>query len=317
MEIHVRLSRVLIKWENHKLDAKMNESFIFKLITFQLSTQYFPLLFNTIDGEDFSVLSTQVLSFVIGANFINIFKYILLPFLRYRFKRWRFYKKWTPKRAEMKQTILERYHLQDVEDIGNIPLEIQKKYKKDELHRAIIECLSFEEELVYTEQIEISRVMTDLSDIVRKMYTTMISQFGYLVIFGPYFPLASLACFLTNLAIVIFTIRAFSTSIRRSLSIRMSEIGIWNKAIKMLGFFGVFYSVILVIMPGKGIEIILKDPEHYLDRDYFIAYAWLVGVLLFKVFASEVISKKTMWFREKERIENYFLEKENLKQGAI
>lgn len=53
----------------------------------------------------------------------------------------------------MKKKVLEKYHLENVTDIKDIPKEIKSYYSsnKMDITGAFVDCLTFEVELIHTE----------------------------------------------------------------------------------------------------------------------------------------------------------------------
>ena len=154
----------LAKCENHKTAHREENSFLVKKISFQLFTSYFALVFYTFDKQNFDLLSNQVTTFIIASNSINMIKYIVLPYMFYCCRKRRFYKKWRKHRVEAKKRVLEHHKFSSVTDLKCIPEDVKKHYSDNKLDitEALVECLQFEEELIHTEQIEVSRCMTDL-----------------------------------------------------------------------------------------------------------------------------------------------------------
>lgn len=103
-------------------------------------------------------------------------KYIVLPYLFYCCRKRRFYKKWKVHRREAKRKLLESKFFSDVTDLKNIPSGVKKHYEDNKLDitEALVECLQFEEELIHTEQVELSRCMTDLGSQIYKVYITIV-----------------------------------------------------------------------------------------------------------------------------------------------
>jgi hypothetical protein len=60
--------------------------------------------------------------------------------------------------------------------------------------------------------------MTNLGNQIYQIYTTIVLQFGYLMLFSLYFPVSVFACYITNLIIIGLFIRSLNTHIRRTLS---------------------------------------------------------------------------------------------------
>ena len=159
--------------------------------------------------------------------------------------------------------------------------------------------LVFEEQLIHTEQIELSRVMTNVNNSISLIYMTLCIQFGYLVLFGAFFPVASFICFLFNLAIIGFMVLAFSTHVRRSLSSNMQCIGIWNRVINFLGYLAPFYNIALIMLPGVGSQT---------NRNSLINY-WLnvvfgCAIVIFIKYLLEItLPKESKWLKRERVIE--------------
>lgn len=198
----------------------------------------------------------------------------------YYYRKKKFYKKWKKHRTEVKRRVLEEKHLQDVTDIKFIPEKIKQYYSENglDITEALINCLQFEEELIHTEQVELSRCMTDLGSQIYKVYITIVLQFGYLMLFGAYFPSSVFICFITNLLIIALIIRSLNTHIRRTLSKNMRDISIWNKVINFVGYAGVFYNIFLLLVPVRNANDFLKD------IDDFLLWEIVVGIFGFMIF---------------------------------
>ena len=167
--------------------------------------------------------------------------------------------------------------------------------------------LSFEEDLIYTEQIELTRRMTDLFAHNNNMYLSMVTQYGFIVIFGPFFPAASIICFITTLIIIYFVVRAFSSHVRRSSSQRVDSIGLWNKILNFLGYFGIFYNIFLIMIASDGLEQIDSEgePEINYRRDYSVVVFLFGFMILGRFILNDYVSKKTAWVKEVEKVEDY------------
>lgn len=89
IEIHAKFTVCLSHWENHKTIQREENSIMMKKISFQIFTSYLALILYTFDSN-FDILSNQVLTFIVSSNFINIIKYIVLPYFFYCCKKRRF-----------------------------------------------------------------------------------------------------------------------------------------------------------------------------------------------------------------------------------
>lgn len=243
--------------------------------------------------------------------YVNL-QYNLSPYIKYLFGKFFFYRGWSKYRKQAKSDILRKNGLQDVENVSEIPQHIQKSFNKDTLHKSVVEVLAQEEKLVYTEQIELSRVMTRLEETTHKMYLSFVTQFGYLVIFGPYFPSTTLICFVFNTILLFLTVGAFSHHIRRQLSSVVKDIGIWNTVIYFLSYFATLYHIILVMIPGKGLMSYFggdENSEVQYKRDFLIVIGGFSIVVLIKYLINYSVSRTSNWSKKIIDISTYYNEK--------
>lgn len=200
----------------------------------------------------------------------------------------------------MKKKVLEKYHLENVTEIKDIPKEIKSYYSsnKMDITGAFVDCLTFEVELIHTEQIELSRCMTNLGNQIYQIYTTIVLQFGYLMLFSLYFPVSVFACYITNLIIIGLFIRSLNTHIRRTLSRNIQSITIWNTVINFLGYLSVFYNVFSVLLPIRRTNILIKDLDEFLLWEIAVGS---FGLLIFLKYCIEKnFNRESRWYRKEK-----------------
>lgn len=115
--------------------------------------------------------------------------------------------------------------------------------------------LDFERSLVSLEQIEKTRFMVDTGKSVNKRYLFLAIQFGYIGMFMPVFPLAATFAFLANTVMIQLTAKSYSTIARRSLSMEMETIGVWNDIFFVMTFLSSVVNAMFVAFTSTSMQI--------------------------------------------------------------
>lgn len=156
-----------------------------------------------------------------------------------------------------------------------------------------------EEKLILLEQIEYSRVMVDFSDNVDLMYSALVIQFGYIVLFINFFPLAVLFAVLANLSIMFITAKTFATYIKRPVSRQMSTIGIWNQVLRGLSYVAVVYNCFAIIFVDIGIGKKASSPNKGILVKYIVIILTGHGLIVLKYLMDKIIPEMPEWVEKR------------------
>lgn len=99
----------VVDWENHRYNSEFENSLIVKSFVFNFVVSYITLFYyaffkeghNTTKGS-FEQLGTTFVSIVLSKSLAFAFTTNILPYIQYRFKKWRFLKNWKIKRQLLK-----------------------------------------------------------------------------------------------------------------------------------------------------------------------------------------------------------------------
>ncbi len=139
--------------------------------------------------------------------------------------------------------------------------------------------------------------MIDIGSKEVEFYNALVIQFGFIVLFSPYFVPACFLSYCINLGVIAFTVTFYGYITKRSISRRASDIGIWNKIFLHLSYVGVLYNTVIILMPGNNIIGILDNEE----REKTIIWAFIMEnvVLFIKLMLDEIIPPMPYWVSQR------------------
>lgn len=130
-----------------------------------------------------------------------------------------------------------------------------------------------------------TRFMYNTGKKIDKRYLALAIQFGYIGMFMPVFPLAALWGFLANTVMIQLTAKFYSTIARRSLSMEMESIGVWNDIFLAMSFLSTVVNAMFVAFTSSSIQrwfdskvtilIVVLFAEHFI-----IMIKFLIGKLI-------------------------------------
>ena len=202
-----------------------------------------------------------------------------------------FERKWRTQRAKRKLELLKKYKIQKLKDLSKLPQHIKsnlKEYKEMmENHKLSLEeftqevkndCLQSEERLMILEQIEYTKAMVSFENSIQSLYSSLVIQFGYILLFSIYFPLVICIVFLGNLINIQLTAKAYSKFIKRSPSRRMGRIGIWNTVLKGLTFFSIFYNTLVILFQKHHFDYLFDKDKSTILSEFLLVF--VIGHIL-------------------------------------
>lgn len=92
---------------------------------------------------------------------------------------------------------------------------------------------------------------------------------------------------------IFITINYYCYITRRSLSRRISNIGIWNNIFNYISFAGVLYNSIVILVPGNGLSELLDSQSR--ETTVIIIFLLEHLILALKYLLSEIIPLKPEW----------------------
>ena len=113
--------------------------------------------------------------------------------------------------------------------------------------------------MIGKEKLEETSIMIDIGSKEVEFYSALVIQFGFIVLFSPYFIPAGFLSYFINLGVIAFTITFYGYMTKRSIGRRCSSIGIWNKIFLYLSYAGVLYNTIVILVPGNNLIGILDS----------------------------------------------------------
>ena len=142
--------------------------------------------------------------------------------------------------------------------------------------------------------------MVDVTTSLEDLYISFLVQFGFLVLFAPYFPLSGLIILITNSILLLMIKFEISKIMKRVLSINIKSIGVWNLILNSLGYLGPFYSAYIIIFPAKGLGGVLgeEDPE----RDKVIVLIALTCLTVVKFLIQLITPSAPAWVLRARRV---------------
>jgi len=235
----------------------------------------------------------------------------------YYYDKCRFYKKWTPYLAAQKAKVRKEPDAQ----IGlqshrsNSADDKNEKTKNDfYLDKKLMGNSSItldEKNLIFQEQVELSRVMIDFGEVIDDFYISLALQFGYIVFFGVYFPAGLFVLLIADICTLSLTAFAYSDHIKRSRSQDINSIGVWNKIFYSVGYLGVIYNGLIPIYPGSGLMPLFGTYSY--TRDVIIILGLEHILILLKAFITMTQNSTPQWVIERIKKERYLEERHHEK----
>ena len=153
------------------------------------------------------------------------------------------------------------------------------------------------------EQIELSNRMIDFGHVLDGYFTTLALQFGYMVLFGMYFPFGLFLLLIANIFMVALTAFAYSHHVKRSKSIKTNSIGVWKRIFNTIGYLGVMYNGIILIFPGNGLIPLFGNENNYRDAVLVLILEHLL--IGFKALISWILEGMPSWVVRRIQKEKY------------
>lgn len=105
------IARYAVKWENHKYNSEMENSYLVKTFIFNFFVSYIGLFYYAFvksagNSSNLNVLGLNFASLVVVKNLTAMGKLNVMPFVLYKMKYILFKKKWLPYRRERKETFV-------------------------------------------------------------------------------------------------------------------------------------------------------------------------------------------------------------------
>ena len=168
-----------------------------------------------------------------------------------------------------------------------------------------------ETNLIIEEQVELSRRMVDFTPVLNGYYSTLTLQFGYMTIFGIFFPLGLFYLAFANIVMCMLTIFAFSNHCKRSLTIESSGIGVWKDILVVVGYFAAIYNIVALIFTGNGLLYIFGDVNA--TRDLIILLIFEHALLGLKTLVGGLVQDIPEWVKRRKNFEQYLDERNSEK----
>ena len=160
------------------------------------------------------------------------------------------------------------------------------------------------DEKTIIEQLELDRCMTKLEVTLQDMFIGLIIQFGFIILFSGFFPLVFLVSFTINVLSCYFLGLTFTFKIKRTESLAIEDIGIWNLAMSLLAFAAPFYNAGVIIFQAQGFELLFRTKDVARDRSIILVGLALTVLLMYLI--RSLIPKKAWWTKEKEMMQAYY-----------
>lgn len=161
------------------------------------------------------------------------------------------------------------------------------------IKECISDALEYVKYVIGKEKLEETSLMIDIGSMEVTFYTTLAIQFGFIVLFSPYFIPVGFLSYFINLGAIAVTITFYSFITKRSVGRRCSSIGIWNRIFMYLSYVGVLYNTIIILVPGNNLIGLLDSEER--ERVVIMAFILENIIVFLKFMLNEAIPKIPRW----------------------
>jgi hypothetical protein len=272
--VYERIAVKLTDWENHKTQIEYDDSLIIKNFGFQFVNNYFILFYiaymrqvdtTALGGPEVEVtqcaggsclgqLQTQLIvvftTKTAAAQFVEIFKPTLKRHVL-RLKELLHVRQLTNMLTTM-EAHFEQKLLSDEQEIerGVDEETLQRDAALEEKKAALERRLMDHQKGDFTSDCEKESFWDDY-DSTFDDFNEMLIQFGYLALFSPVFPLASVLALINNILEIRVDAGKLCRSMRRPVWLAQEDIGSWYTVMLVLGFVAVLTNATMVTFVGK------------------------------------------------------------------
>lgn len=150
--------------------------------------------------------------------------------------------------------------------------------------------------------------MIDFGPIISGYYHSLLIQFGYSTFFGIYFPIGAFIQLVSNIIMILSTCYAYSTYVKRSLSIDTDGIGIWIFMLEVISYAAIIYNGLALVFPCKGLIYMFGDRDY--SRDILIILFVEHIVFFFKAYMGKISDSEPEWVTSLKRKEKFLQDRE-------
>ena len=167
--------------------------------------------------------------------------------------------------------------------------------------------------------------MIDLASLELDMNFNLLTQFTFVVFFSPYLTIAGMISYGINLFSIFLIILVYTRLTRRSISLRIKDMGIWNKLYSIISYSAILYNSMVIINLTAGLDNVLTwrteinsnqcdEKNARLLDDNKIILAIHFALILVKLLAEDVVNRLPAWISRKITKEK--LTKEKVRQDT-
>lgn len=118
-----------------------------------------------------------------------------------------------------------------------------------------------------------------------------------------FFPIGAFIQLLSNVVMILSTCYAYSTYVKRSLSVDTDGIGIWIFMLEIISYGAIIYNGLALVFPCKGLIYIFGDRDY--GRDILIILLVEHVVFFFKAYMGKISSAEPAWVTQLKHKEKF------------
>lgn len=162
--------------------------------------------------------------------------------------------------------------------------------------------------------------MLDLGSLEENLYSSLLIQFSFICFFTPYLLYAGLISFIINIIVIILTINLYTKVTRRTISRKVTNIGIWNNLYNIVSYLAVVFNAFAVSLSGEEQGLLTGRLTFLLPKDRTASefvYDIQNLLLIAKFILNIVIPTLPSWIEKKLTREKLIRERERKKNSNV
>lgn len=151
--------------------------------------------------------------------------------------------------------------------------------------------------------------MLNLETQIENMYSAMVKQFTFIILYFNISTFATVSAFITNLVMLLYMVVCYSKQMKRTISIRVTSIGTWKKVLNTVSLLAVFFNAFILLFPARDaiVKILSLYEVPSREKEYqfvallvfmFLSLRYLVSLLISNNYFWVTIAKKRRDYSE-------------------
>lgn len=158
-------------------------------------------------------------------------------------------------------------------------------------------------------QTEKTRIMLDLESQIENMYSAMVKQFSFIILYFNISTFATISAFITNLIMLLYMFECYSKHLKRTISLRVTSIGTWKKVLNTTSLIAIFFNSFILLFPARDSTIKIMElfslPSREKEYQFvgllvfiFLFVRYLINLLISNNYQWVTIAKQRMEYSE-------------------